>query len=122
MSLPLRRLLAAGWTILILLLLSLPGESLPDLALLSYDKAGHFVLFAVLGWLWMAAMTRPLPARTWWVLTGGSVFAAMSELYQGLLPWQRLPDVYDVLADMLGLFAAVQAYRLRHRKHARPAS
>jgi len=109
-----RILLAIGWTIVILIAVTVPGSSLPNLDF-GVDKIGHFGLFAIFGWLWMWAIRLPVPTRTWWVLTGGFVYAGMTEIYQGLLPWPRIPSLNDAIANMLGLLVAVQIFRLVKR-------
>ncbi len=111
-----RRLLALGWTLAIVVSLSLPGESLPDVPVLGFDKLVHVVLFAVFGWLWMAALEVPLRRRTWGVLAAGLLFAGLSEVYQGALIPGRIGDPYDAVANALGLGAAVFLYRYRLRK------
>ncbi|MEM6785003.1 MAG: VanZ family protein [Bacteroidota bacterium] len=90
---------AVAWTLLCLALFSIPGQDLPP-ELLSFDKVAHLGLFAILGVLWM----RAVPRRVWpWVLIGGIVFGIGTELYQGMLPWEREPDPYDALADGIGM-------------------
>ncbi|GIV58849.1 MAG: hypothetical protein KatS3mg042_1762 [Rhodothermaceae bacterium] len=116
MTRPAPRHLALGWTALIVILLTLPGDTLPDATLLEYDKLGHAVLFGVLGWLWMHALPHSLRVRIAGVLAGGAVFAVMSEFYQGLLPWPRTPDALDVVADVIGLIVGVSLYALRTRR------
>lgn len=109
-------LAAAAWTAGILIACSIPGSSLPDTALLSYDKVAHFVLFAGLGWLWMRALRIPLLRRAAVVLACGLAYAVLSEVYQGLLPFERAPDVYDALADSAGVATAVLLYVLVRRR------
>ncbi|WP_457652902.1 VanZ family protein [Rhodocaloribacter sp.] len=115
-----RRALALGWTLAIVVALSIPGESLPDVPVLGFDKLVHLAIFAVFGWLWMAALEAPLRARTWGVLAAGLLFAALSEVYQGTLIPGRIGDVYDAVANALGLVAAVLVYRSRLRKTPAP--
>ena len=109
-------LLALAWTLLILALCSIPGDSLPESELFSYDKLGHAGAFAIFAWLWLRAAT---PDRTAWVLAGGVAFAIGTELYQGLLPFGRLADPLDALADLVGLLAGFLAYRLWTRWRAK---
>ena len=111
-----RRLLALGWTLAIIVALSIPGESLPDVPVLGFDKLVHVSIFAVFAWLWMDALDAPLRVRTWGVLAGGLLFAALSEVYQGALIPGRIGDVYDVAANVLGLVAAVLVFRRTRRK------
>lgn len=105
-------LFAIIWTLGILAACSIPGKDLPDIDLFSFDKIAHFVVFAGFGWLWMRALQGPSLRRTGYVLASGLAYAALTEVYQGLLPYDRSPDPYDALANALGLLTAVLLYRL----------
>ena len=109
-------LVAIVWTLGILAACSIPGQDLPEIDFFSFDKIAHFTVFAGFGWLWMWALQGPLPHRTGYVLGAGLAYAALTELYQGLLPYDRTPDPYDALANALGLLAAVLLYRLLKRE------
>jgi VanZ family protein len=101
---------AVLWTLVILAACSIPGQDLPDIEVFSIDKVAHFTVFAVFGWLWMYASRAPLRTRVIRVLAAGIAYAVLTELYQGLLPWERTPDVYDALADAVGAVAGVLVY------------
>ncbi len=103
------------WTLGILAACSIPGKDLPDISFYSFDKIAHFVVFAGFGWLWMGALESPPTRRTGYVLASGLAYAALTEVYQGLLPYDRTPDLNDALANALGLLTAVLIYRLLHR-------
>ncbi len=95
------KLLSLGWALLIVALCSIPGSQLQNATLLSLDKVGHFGMFFVgaLLWTW--------PYRTGRVLAAGVALSVGTELYQGLAPFLgRRPDVFDVVADIVGLLAA----------------
>jgi hypothetical protein len=114
------RWLALLWTAGIVVACSLPAASLsPIEPALSADKAAHFGLFAGFGALWMRALCPPAsvtPARLrrqgGRLLIWGTLFAVGTEVYQHLLPLQRLGDPYDALADGGGLLLSVIAYAL----------
>ena len=108
-------LIATAWTLLIVAICSIPGDDLPDVDIWGYDKVGHFVMFAGFGWLWARAASKQALG---WVLVTGVAFAGLTEVYQGLLPFGRTPDLYDALADVAGLSAALLVYRLRKRRRA----
>ena len=103
--------LAIVWTLGILAACTIPGSNLPKINIVSFDKAAHFVVFAGFGWLWMRAL-RETPWSTWGVLAFGLVYAVLTEIYQGFLPFDRTPDPRDALANALGLLAAVLIYRM----------
>ena len=114
MSRTLSHVVALGWTLGILLACSLPGSSIPTPSM-GLDKVAHFVLFAGLGVAWMAALASPLRRRAYLVLTLGTLYACFTEVYQGWLPWEREPDPFDALANVLGLAVGVLLYFLRRR-------
>lgn len=109
-------LFAILWTLGILAACSIPGKDLPEIDIFSFDKIAHFTVFAGFGWLWMRALQGPLPRRTAYVLASGLAYAALTEVYQGLLPYDRTPDPLDALANALGLLTAVLLYRVFQRK------
>ncbi len=104
--------LALLWTLLILIAVLIPGSDLPSVGVNGVDKVAHIVLFAGFGWLWMAALTRPLRTRTSLVLASGLALAVMTEVLQGILPVNRSPEGLDLVADAVGIVLAVLAYRV----------
>jgi VanZ family protein len=104
------RVLAILWTLGIVAACSLPGRSLPQSGLFEFDKLIHAALFFGFGVLWLLALQAPLPLRRWRVLFVGLAFAVLTEVYQGVLPFERFPDPYDALANGLGLCAALLAH------------
>ncbi len=113
--------LAIGWTVGILAACSIPGNDLPDLELdlLRPDKIVHFSLFLGFGWLWLRALPRTLRFRLTLVLGLGALYAVGTEIYQGLLPWDRTPDVMDAVANLIGLFTASGIQRWSEHKRGR---
>ena len=92
--------LSIGWILLILALLSIPGESIPSHTLFTFDKAGHFGVFFIGALLWL----RTWPDRAMRIFVVGVAFSVGTELYQGLMPFLgRSADPYDVVADVIGL-------------------
>ena len=112
---PLPRVTAAlGWTVLVCLLMLLPGKDSiaedtsgffggTDIT----DAFGHVLLFAMLTVLWYAALTcwlAPAPALKA-VLAIGTVFGLLLELGQGVVP-ERGISLLDFAANALGVLAA----------------
>lgn len=104
------RILAILWTLGIVAACSLPGRTLPQSGLFEFDKLIHAALFFGFGVLWLLALQAPLRIRRWRVFLAGLAFAVLTEVYQGLLPFERFPDPYDALANGLGLCAALLAH------------
>lgn len=97
--------LAVAWCVLILAACAIPGDSFGDYkpVVFSFDKLGHMALFVVFGRLWLSA----LPGRYVLVLVWGVAFSFASEAWQSLLPFDRVGDLYDALADVAGVVLGV---------------
>jgi VanZ family protein len=103
---------AIGWTVVVLVMLWSPPPPPPEIEIPYYDLYVHFVLFFGIGGAWRFA-----GLATRHTLAGGTLFAVVTELVQGVLPWPRTPDVLDVAADVAGLVVAtgVMALLVRAR-------
>ena len=93
---------AVAWTLLIIILLSIPSEYIPSSSAWNYDKVGHAVLFAGLAFLWMRAFEATSIHLIIVILVCGLFFAPLTELYQSILPSGRHADLKDSLADAIG--------------------
>lgn len=101
-----------GWALLILVVTSVPppGGAAPDRPLLLFgvleaDKVVHAAMYAVLGWLTVAALAAAEfapPRRLVAGLAAAAAFAALDEWHQVWIPW-RSPEVMDWVADAVGL-------------------
>lgn len=98
------RTVAVVWSLIIVALCSIPGNSIPPLEILTFDKVGHFGMFFLGALIWM----RAWPGEMRRVLAAGLAFAALTEVYQGAIPLLgRFADVYDFLANALGLITGL---------------
>ncbi len=91
------------WAGVILASTSLPGQAVPP-GPPGIDKAGHFLVYALLGILAIRAALagRGAPMRTIaMTLAAVGAFAAVDEWHQGFIPG-RFPDVADWIADVAG--------------------
>lgn len=102
-----KKLLATAWTVAIIALCTIPGDNLPDVDVISADKMGHFILFTGFGWLWTWVSPRSFRQAAPIVLVTGLLFAAGTEIYQGILPFGREPSIADVIANIAGLLFGV---------------
>jgi len=125
------RLLAALWTVGILVAMAVPAENLPGpQSFLGVDKIVHAVLFAGFGGLWLRVLCPPDHERLFslfrrrggFFFVVGVLFAGATEIYQHLLPIRRLTDPYDVTADLVGFTAAFVGYYVYHVRRADRAS
>jgi len=107
--------LATAWTLLIVAACSIPGTDLPKIEIKLVDKIAHFGLFVVFAWLWLQASSRSLPGRLILVIGFGTAFGFLTEWYQGILPWERTPDMMDALANTIGLIVGSLAFMAAKR-------
>ena len=114
-------LFAAAWTLLILVLCALPGEDVPEVDIIAIDKLVHLILFAVFGILWLRSAGHPTARTGFSVVVVGIAFGIATELFQEWLDWGRTMDVWDAVADSIGVFCVVgweliRRYRLDSRE------
>lgn len=107
---------AALWFLLIMVLLSLPGESFPTLQFWKPDKIAHILLFGAQAVLLYVALSLPHPAviRSLRPLRLAGVatvaFGALSEGYQAVFT-NRAADPFDIIANTLGVALFLLAVR-----------
>jgi VanZ family protein len=114
-------IIAALWTLGIIVALTIPTPGLPKVdPSLTLDKVAHVVLFSGLALFWMRALRPEDDTAAWsvpWrrvavVAGGGVVFAVASEFYQLIIPFKRSADPYDAIADIVGVALGIGAYLL----------
>jgi len=99
-----------GWACGILVLSSLTPQELPDAAFIFWDKANHFVAYALGGFLAASALrvsrsiVRIAGAATLAVIIVAD-FGALDELLQTFTPGRSGGDILDWTADLLGAVA-----------------
>ena len=111
-----------GWIVLMILITiqsSLSGFKLPPLGLRLEDKLVHFLIFGILAWLIIRGMSKETSA---WIqkrkiiisLIIAILFAISDEWHQSLT-LKRDADLFDLLADTLGIISFVLLF-LRKQK------
>jgi VanZ family protein len=97
--------LAAVWAVTIFGLSSIPGQSLPAVSALKYDKVIHAAVYAILGGLFFAALRRTSSLSTARVVAVAALaalaYGLTDEFHQIFVPG-RSAELYDALADGLG--------------------
>lgn len=89
-----------AWAALVLTATSIPNLSLPGPS--GTDKAGHFFMYCMLGFLLQRAAAPLRSARTLLVVLAAiTTFAGVDEWHQQAIPG-RSADVADFVADVAG--------------------
>jgi len=107
--------IAAAWAIVIFLLSSIPGKSMPQIPGLQYDKVIHALVYSVLGALFFLALRHTSSFATGRIVALAALFALAygltDEFHQLFVPG-RSAELYDALADGIGgLIGATAATR-----------
>lgn len=103
--------MAIIWSLLILVLLSIPGTNVPSLSIWDYDKVGHAGMFFILVLFWMNAVAAKSLRAMSLIVICGVLLAPLSEVYQSVLPFGRQGDINDALADVAGVVLAAIVWR-----------
>lgn len=116
------KLIAAAWTLLILIGCWIPGNRLAVdetatslLRVPNLDKLAHLVLFAFFGALWTRAF-RGGRSRFALVMAAGIALAIVTEVGQGTKYVRREADILDAVADSLGTAIGIGAWILFERR------
>ena len=95
-------------TAFILFLTLAPPSQLGESDLYNYDKLGHFLLFffwTIIFGLFMFSLKNE-HASLLFIFFIGSVFGVTVEVMQGIVPFDRNPNLYDAIADIAGSLTA----------------
>lgn len=114
---------AAGWTILIFLLMVMPPGNIPNKGLFGIphlDKLVHFILFAGFVWLWHNAMHATVKQHLFRgalfkVFLIASLYGIAMEFVQAIFT-RRSFDILDIAADMAGAGFAFLILKSRGKK------
>lgn len=107
---------AAVWFLLIMVLLSLPGESFPTMQFWKPDKLAHILLFGSQAVLLFVALSLPRPSMPWSIppmrFAGLATvaFGILSEGYQAVFT-NRAADFFDMIANAVGVGLFLLAIR-----------
>jgi hypothetical protein len=119
-----RKMLAIGWTLLILVLCWMPKSQMPLneagpslLPKIHADKIIHGAIFACFAILWRRASGR---GSALVIAVSGVALAVITELGQGTAIVGRDADVWDGLADVAGVFLGLALASRLERKRTLP--
>ena len=91
-----------GYLGLILIGSSIPGDSIPPLLALTWDKLLHVGEYSIAGFLGYRAYYHDLNRPFLLICIFGILFGCLDESWQSVIPG-RFPSQYDVIADGIGV-------------------
>ena len=109
------------WSIIILILLGMPGNDIPKLPWLEhfhFDKVVHFSLFAVFTVLFVRVFNKQTSftfLQKYSIVTAlliGISYGAILEYLQGFLFIDRTSDVHDLIANIIGSFIGLPLLKI----------
>lgn len=87
----------------ILVVVLLPGSTIPNPKIVGLDKIVHFTMF----FIWMVTVRHDFSfVKNWLLLVIGLFFSILTELFQ-LFVEARSFEVYDLLADTIGVITGL---------------
>ena len=122
------RWLALSWTIIIFILLSIPGSVIPKepvFVIPQLDKIVHIVLFGGFVWLWCyyyqarPAALQQLIRRFFYIFVAAAVYGIGMEYVQKYFIPLRDFDEADIIADLIGASLSYGLCNLRLLKPGR---
>ena len=102
MSIANYRILFGVYSVSILAVSSIPGESFPYIGLYTLDKVFHFIEYSILGFFTVKCVRKPTWSWIPLILIYGILFAGLDEYWQSFIPG-RLSSQFDMLADISGI-------------------
>lgn len=116
------------WAGIILFLSSIPAKDLPELTfwdLIRSDKLGHIFMYGILAFQLMRSLVRQY--SSWQLRYYATVIAfiisvmygGLIEVYQHYLIADRFGDWIDFLANIIGTFLGVVAFRFIFKEYLR---
>ncbi len=115
------RITALVWTLLVFILLTIPGKMLPDenqLTIPNLDKLVHIILFGCFVFLWSfyfasrKDLHTPLNKKLFHILLIACLFGTAMEFIQKYFIPNRDFDIYDIAADIIGAICGYLIARL----------
>ena len=95
-------------------------NNLPTIKVSSGDKIFHFLAYLVLTFLWVNTFIYKFKWKKETAIIYGAticiVFGIVIEVLQGSLTSYRSSDIYDVLANMSGVFVMVMFFAVKKNR------
>lgn len=116
---------SAVWSVIMFVLMLVPGSGYPSVSFSGADLLIHVVLFTV----WAFLTAQGFYKQAYWpilrfhrgfiVLIMGVLWGAALEAVQGFLLWERSASMEDYLSDIAGLFLGILLFErlIRMSRH-----
>ncbi len=116
--------LAVIWSLMILIIVFIPGDKIPIQSdwvdLFQIDKVIHILLFAPFSFIWLLKyqLSKSLNSKTIYIiLLFGILLAFLTEVIQYYFIRGRNGNIYDAIADILGVFLGLIVFKEIRKKH-----
>ena len=104
-------LISTAYTITLGTVCLIKINKLPEIGVCFADKIFHFLTYTVLTFLWFGSFFYTFKFEKNKALVYACVFSILFgiiiEVLQGVLTTFRTPDIYDVIANLVGVFLTV---------------
>ena len=105
--------------LLIIIGSSIPGNSVPEIVSLSWDKLLHFIEYSILGALGYRAYHKHPYFNIYLLCSFGILFGYIDEAWQKIIPG-RFSSHNDVIADGIGvIFGTFTSHYIKNKKYDR---
>ncbi len=94
---------------------SIPGDAVPAVLVLTWDKLLHIAEYSVIGWLGYRAYHSELKDPGLLLMMFGDLFGCLDEAWQSIIPG-RFPSHYDIIADGIGVILGVFTGSILYKK------
>lgn len=110
---------ALAWMTIIFFQSSISYLEVPDMGFSAQDKLAHVLEYAILGFFLTRALLFQQNSKirknaVWLALVFGSLYAISDEIHQAFVPG-RSADIWDIVADILGVTIVAVFYFLRKK-------
>jgi VanZ family protein len=107
---------ALGWTFLVAFLSLATFVKMPSVPIPSKDKYAHFIFYFILALSWMLSFKEVNNKFLYKIIAIIVLYGIVIEILQASFTSNREADVYDVLANSLGVITAYFGFPFIKRK------
>jgi VanZ family protein len=106
------------YTVALTTLSLLSSNDLPEIEAEYADKIFHTIAYALLSLLWYLTIKSYKIAKAWFIVASLAViYGIIIEVIQGTLTEARTLDVYDILANCIGVGLISSIIIIRNKTH-----